>query len=136
MQTVYLVIGCPGSGKTWVCEQLKHKYHYVSHDENIKHDYVKEVLAATYKSDRPVLIETPFSISQIKDPLETKGIKVVPVFIQESTAVLSGRYRERESKPIPTGHLTRQQTYLSRAREWGSFTGTSTQVLEHLKGLI
>ena len=32
MKTVYLVVGVPASGKSWVCEQLKDKFEYVHHD--------------------------------------------------------------------------------------------------------
>ena len=29
---VYILVGAPGSGKTWVANQIRDRYTYVSHD--------------------------------------------------------------------------------------------------------
>jgi hypothetical protein len=136
MKKIYMVIGCPGSGKSYVCDKVKDKFTYVHHDLYIGMaggTYVKEIMKASEKANKPLLIEAPFSISQIKEPLEKSGYQVVPLFIQEKHHVISERYKNRENKDIPKGHLTRQETYRHKAKEWGSFTGTSDEVLNHLK---
>jgi hypothetical protein len=133
MKQVFMVVGCPGSGKSWVCERLTDLFHYVRHDAFLGGNYLREIDRQMAAATKPLLIETPFSVSQIKDPLEAAGIKVTPVFIQEDQAVIRNRYRLREGKPIPPGHLTRQETYRQRALAWGAFQGTSSQVLAHLK---
>lgn len=136
MKKAYMVIGCPGSGKSWVCDQLKDAFDYVHHDLYIGmagDTYVKEIMKRASDATKPLLIEAPFSVSQIKDPLEAAGLKITPVFIQEDRGIISDRYMKRENKEIPKGHLTRQETYRQRADEWKSFKGTSSQVLEHLK---
>jgi hypothetical protein len=135
MRPVYMVIGCPGSGKSWVVNQLTGKFNLVPHDAYLGRAwtaYVHEIIKQANCSDRPVLIEAPFSVSQIKDPLEQAGLTVIPVFIQERREVLIQRYFAREGKSIPPGHLTRQETYRQRALAWGAFMGTSSQVLAHL----
>lgn len=132
----YLVIGCPGSGKSWVCDQLKDKFNYIPHDDFKDADdgaYAGAIIKAAKEVDQPLLIETPFSISQLKEPLEKAGVDVVPVFIQEYPITIETRYKAREGKHIPRGHITRQATYLKRAKEWSAFQGTSEQVLEHLR---
>lgn len=131
---VYMVIGCPGAGKTWVCRQLASLYNYIPHDDyRDVNRYLEAIRRNAEVATRPLLIETPFSVSQIKEPLEAKGFHVVPVFIIEHPDVIRARYREREGKPIPEGHLTRQNTYWHRAQDWQAFTGTSAHVLEYLK---
>lgn len=135
-QPIYMVIGCPASGKSWVCEQLASVFNYVRHDDYTSASeaaYVKAIVANAKVSTKPLLIETPFSVSQIKDPLEKQGLRVVPVFIQEPHDVLKQRYLARMGTDIPAGHLTRQETYAKRATEWQSFRGTSVEVLAHLK---
>lgn len=135
MKKAYMVVGCPGSGKSWVCDQLKDKFHYVHHDLYIgmaDGTYVNEIMRQANLAQKPLLIEAPFSISKIKDPLEQIGFKITPVFIQEDHSLIADRYRKRENKDIPKGHLTRQETYRQRADEWKAFKGTSSQVLEHL----
>lgn len=136
MKKAYMVIGCPGSGKSWVCDQLKDAFDYVHHDLYIGMAgdvYVQEILKRSTQAKKPLLIEAPFSISKIKDPLEQMGFEITPVFIQEDPSLIADRYKRRENKEIPKGHLTRQETYKSRADEWKAFKGTSNEVLEHLK---
>lgn len=136
MKEAYMVVGCPGSGKTWVCEQVKDAYTYVHHDLFIGmagDAYVRAIIEASKTAKKPLLIEAPFSISAIAGPLEEKGFKITKLFIQEKPEVISERYRAREKKAIPKGHLTRQKTYAERARATNSFQGTSSQVYEYLK---
>jgi hypothetical protein len=136
MQKIYLVVGCPGSGKSWVCEQLAGQFNHVPHDDHMEdggRGYVPALVQAARHGSLPVLAETPFSVSQIVEPLQEYGLVVVPVFIVENEDVLRERYREREGKEIPKGHLTRQITYARRADELGAFCGDSEAVLEHLK---
>lgn len=136
-QSIYLLVGVPGVGKTWVCNQIAHKFEYVHHDGFIylkqPGAYLNAILEKAPSATKPLLIEAPFSISETKDPLEKAGYKVIPIFIIEHETILMDRYQKREKKPIPPGHLTRMKTYLSRAKDWGSFHGTSRQVMEYLK---
>lgn len=134
MQSIYLVIGAPGSGKSWVCEQLKDIYEYYAHDE-YKDTYLATILEQGNTATKPILIETPFSVSQLLDPLTNAGFKVTPIFILETPELTAKRYEEREGKPIHKAHLTRIQTYAKRANELKAFSGTSTEVLTHLKTL-
>lgn len=147
---LYLIVGAPGSGKTWLASQLKYKFNLIHHDGFIylKHPdklaYVKAILKEAPTSDKPVLIEAPFSVSAIREPLEKAGYTVVPFYIIEDEKTHSQRYIEREKREgrwSPekhkhlAGHLTRTQTYLARAKEHGDFYGTSAEVLQYLKDL-
>lgn len=141
-QPVFLMIGVPGVGKSWVADQVKDVYQYVHHDGFIGHinqpeAYVKAILEAWKKAEKPLLAEAPFSISAIKDPLEKAGVKVIPVIILEDPETYKKRYtsdknREQNVKSIP-GHLTRMETYKKRAKEYKAFSGTSEEVLKYLK---
>lgn len=140
MKTAYLVCGVPGSGKSWVCNQVKHKLAYVHHDLFIGMagpTYVNAIISVSKKTDKPLLIEAPFSISQIKEPLEKAGIQVKPVVIAEKEDVYKQRYMNdpKRVKNIThlSGHMTRTKTYLQRAKEFGWFSGTSQEVLEYLQ---
>lgn len=130
---IYLVVGVPCSGKSWVCEQLTDLYDYVRADDFRKSDYVHQIWERSKTATRPLLIETAFSMSNVVEPLSNLGLEVVPVFIGEPEAVLRERYLEREGKPIIDGHVTRQGTFLLRARDSGAFQGTSEEVLHFLR---
>lgn len=134
MKKAYMVVGCPGSGKSWVCGQLREAFHYVPHDDHRDtNKYLAAIVRASDIADKPLLIETPFSMSQILEPLQTHGFSVHCVFIQEDEGVIEGRYRAREGKQIPAGHIARQRTYAERARTMQAFAGTSGAVLSYLK---
>lgn len=137
---IFMVVGVPGSGKTWVCAHLVDKFNYIHHDLYIskqlpKGAYVRAIMEAAKTSEKPLLIEAPFSISEIKDPLEYAGFKVTPLVIVEDVSVLKSRYEGRDKKPIPQGHITRMKTYADRAREFGWFSGASEEVLSKLRSL-
>lgn len=131
---IFLVVGVPGSGKTWVCARAGDKFEFISHDDN-QPDYVGAILESAKTSSKPLLIEAPFSISQIMDPLVSAGHEVTPLVIIEPAVVVSDRYQARCGKAIPKGHLTRMQTYLGRAAERGWFYGSSDDILARLRAI-
>jgi ATP-dependent Lon protease len=133
---IYLVVGCPGVGKTWVCKQLEGKFLYVAHDDHPDEGLYTNFLAAAAEGEKPVVGEIPFGLSKIQAALEESGIHVIPVFILEREKTIEARYWMREKREIPKGHLTRQKTYAARARELSAFAGTAEEVLAHLKGVV
>jgi uridine kinase len=137
VKTIYLIVGTPGSGKTWVCNQLKEQFDYLPHDDfDNDVQYVSAIARFAGIATKPILIETPFSVTQVMEPLIKRRFIVIPVFIIESEQVTTQRYEARENKPIPKGHLTRIETYIDRANKLNAFQGTSQQVLDYLKAKV
>lgn len=134
-QPVYMVCGVPGSGKTWVCEQLKSKFTYLPNDRFIGKDYAVHIREEAKVSQRPILIDCPFGERVLKERLLNYGIKVIPYFIVEGAHVIRYRYEKREGKLIPSQHLTRSVTIKDRALEWGAIHGTSDFILKTLNEL-
>lgn len=151
-----MLAGVSGSGKSWVCRQLKDKFNYVPHDVCWSHPIAKpdlsakdpqwgpkgsvsihpEVVAMMAKaSKKPIITEVPFAERELKSKLEDEGIKVIPVFVIEDPRTIKSRYQDREGKALPKSALSRAISIVERAKEWGGFYGTSTEVLNHLKGL-
>lgn len=138
MQKIYILVGSPGVGKTWVSNQLKDQYNVKEYDDYMysKPNIYQAALINAASEDKPVLANTPFGLSDLIEALEHNRIEVIPVFIIEHPALLSQRYQQRENKPIPKGHITRQQTYYNRAIELNAFKGTSLEVLNYLKDQV
>lgn len=133
---IYMLIGCPGSGKTWITNQLGDQYHLCHHDARLKRsneDYVRDIDREARATDKPVIVEAPFSVSEILDPLKQLGHDVTPMFIQEPDFVIAQRYLKRERKPIPAGHLSRQRTYKQRADQMNAFAGTAEEIASTLR---
>lgn len=136
MREVILVCGVSGSGKTWVCNQLKDKYHYIPNDSYIgSRETYQHALWMNARMDdgKKILADNPFGERELKEYLELKGIKVTAYFIIEPPDVCASRYFKREGKPIQKSALTRAITIRDRAIEWGAKLGTSQQILEMLK---
>jgi hypothetical protein len=143
---IVLLVGCPGSGKTWVANQLQDLYDHLPHDDyqDSIARYIKDIsrlvrLSGIYNAGaeqpKPILIETPFSVSKIVGPLAELGLYPTCVYIVDNKALVEERYYRREGKTIPLGHLTRMDTYESRAQEQGAFYGPPDKVLAHLKAI-
>jgi hypothetical protein len=155
MQPVYMVAGVSGSGKSWVCRQLKDKFNYVPHDICWTHPHARpdkgddpkwgppgsvsihpDVISEMARySKRPVLTEVPFAERELKETLERNGHQVIPVFVIEHPAVIAERYEKREGKPATKGVLARASSIIDRAKEWNAFHGTSEEVFKHLKDI-
>ncbi len=128
---IYLLIGSPGVGKTWITNQLKRRYTILEHDD-YKNNYVDAIVEAVNTSDKQIIANTPFGVSELTKALTDEGIKVVPVYVIEPENVLKARYKAREGRDIPQGHLTRQKTYKQRADATKAIQGTAKEILEYL----
>jgi hypothetical protein len=134
-QRLYLLCGVPGSGKTWVMNQVRTLYNAVDHDDFIGQDLVQAVLQRASSGEldkRPMLVDCPFAERELRGRLERAGFSVVPIFIVEPTHVVQDRYMKREGKPLPRPSVTRAATILQRVHEWNAPRGTSEQVLDWL----
>lgn len=154
MKPVYLVVGVPGSGKSWACRQVEDKFTYVPHDLCWTHPtaspefnkidpdwgppgsesiHLEVLLKMSVMSSKPIITEVPFAERPLREALEKKGIQVIPIFVIEDPEIVAQRYEQREGKPLPKSAFSRASSIIDRAREWGGFHGTSKQVLEHLR---
>lgn len=131
---VILLCGVPGSGKTWIMDQLQDKFWCVPND-----DYIGLPRARTakilegWKSPLPLLIDCPFGERVLREEIEALGFHVTPMFVIESPAVIARRYEAREGKLPTQAMLTRAETIKLRCAEWDGQGGTSKEVYEILR---
>lgn len=136
-QPVFALVGVPGAGKTWVMRRAGSKYWPIFHDAFIRKEdeFLAAIIEASAKSQHPILIDIPFSMSRIFGPLIAAGLSCTPVFVIETESKLLERYKERgrDEQHIINGHLARQNTFKARAGEYpGSFCGSSGDALFYL----
>lgn len=135
MNKIYLLAGVPASGKTWVCSQLSYKYLVIPHDDYIGENYIEAIIVANKKSEKPILIETPFSVKTYVETFDALGYSIEVVYIVEDEEELKTRYHKRDGQLMDKGHVTRNHTYRQRAITELAFHGTSKQVLEYLRNV-
>lgn len=155
MKRVFLIVGVPGSGKTWVCKQVTDKFHYVAHDRCWRHPtlfpdkndpdpkfpsgakstHVETIVYESRLTDKPIITECPFNEREISSEMQRKGLVVIPIFIVETPLTIKRRYEQRDGKPIPEHFMTRANSIKGRAIEWRARFGTSEQVVTLLREL-
>jgi hypothetical protein len=139
MSTIYMVVGVPGSGKSWVCARLTGVARLLHHDlwSGMEGDrYAAEILREAGTPGLPVLCEAPFSVSKTRDRLLAAGHGVVTAYIIEDEDTLVDRYMNREGRLPPVSSWARQRTYLARALEEQAFYGSSAEVWAYLITLL
>jgi gluconate kinase len=130
---VILLVGVPCSGKSWITSQLHDEFTVMEQDDFIGQSYFNVVREALKHSQKPIITNTPFGMSELMASLEQAGAEVEPVYVIDHPDTLQARYMARNQRALPQGHLTRQLTYMDRAKDTGAFWGTSEQVLKHLR---
>lgn len=142
MKKIYILVGASGSGKSWVSNQVRDKYTYVPHDTfGLKgnQDFVRAIKAHASISEKPILCDTPYSLSELLDPLSKDGFEVKPVFILEKPSIVKARYENRHKQTgdgqpvIPKGHLSIIETYKNRAIALNAPFGTSSEILDYMR---
>jgi gluconate kinase len=156
---IYLICGVQGSGKTWVCQQLREQseaYYYIPHDQCWYHKdtspeemptagwgppgsistHFPTLVGEADESDVPIITEVPFGERNLRDQLTSTGFRVTCIFVVEPVEVLKERYSKREGKPLSQSAITRSLTLEQRARDWDCFYGTSEEVLSHLLDIV
>lgn len=145
IQTVHMVCGVPGSGKSWVCEQLTDKFKYIKHDDYIKplrlkddkmsegdKDFIADIIKAA-KGKKPVLIDCPFGERDLRAKIQLVGLTVKPWFIVEKAEVVKSRYQSRTGRELPMSSVTRCETIMNRVAEWDAPHGPALAVLNALR---
>jgi hypothetical protein len=128
--TVYLLIGAPAAGKSWVASHLLDKFDYVSYDANPKKEHINLLKTP---SNKPKLYDPTFKISTIIRR-HSDEFNFVLVSIYEEEQTLRDRIAIRGGKWTET-ILKRNEVAKKRYQKYGAngFIGTSEEVLIFLR---
>lgn len=126
-QDLYIVAGCPASGKSWVCEQLMDKFSYVSYDNVNKNYHVYELLK---NNSKPLLYDPTIKVSTFtKRYGHLFNIRLI-VIVEDKTTI-DQRMTARGGKVTNT--IERRIKRMNNLSKKCEFSGTSSEVLEYLK---
>lgn len=128
-QKVYLICGVSGSGKSWICEQLKDKFSYISYDNNKKASHLDLIREA----DKPVLYDLSVNVSTFinrnKDEFD-----ITPIFVMGDFLTVKSQLVSRGGK-VTKSLYRRWKIMKSRYNKYGTFIGSSNEVFKYLKAL-
>lgn len=128
-QALFLIIGCPASGKSWVCNQLKDKLNYVSYDNINKNYHIYELLK---NNSKPLLYDPTIKVSTfIKRYSHLFNVRLI--VITEDKDVIAERMLNRGGKITNT--LDRRIKRMSDLSKHCEFNGTSNEVLDYFRVL-
>jgi hypothetical protein len=130
---VHLIVGVPGSGKSWVADKLQKRFEHVPHDEHPARDYAK-VLAERARAEgtREILAEAPFRAAHLQEMLAAHHVKVHTYYLDVPSATAREQYESRTGKTFPEQHARNLERYASR--DW-DHRGSAEELLETLKGV-
>jgi len=133
LPTVYLLVGAPASGKSWVANQLIDKFDYISYDGNRKKTHL-DLLRVP--STKPKLYDPTFKISTVIRR-HSDEFNFIIVAIQEDEPTLRARMAERGGKWTDT-IMKRNEQVRKRFEKYGNdgFIGNSSDVLVYLSSLV
>lgn len=131
---IYFLIGVPGSGKTWVMNHLEtYDCVLVRYDSYKDADrFADEIIKLHSRHDHVnIVADIPFGETYIMGKLTDW----FPLYIIETPAIVSERYRQREGREIRDSDLSRIENLRGKAHKagMGCFAGTSEEVLEYLR---
>lgn len=126
-QTIYIVSGIAGSGKSWACERLKDKFHYISYDKNKKKDHLDLIRSAKKMALYDLNINTSTFIRRNCQEFNIRFVTILGDFLQ-----VKQQLKDRGGK-ITKGTYKRWKVMEKRAKTYGEFSGSSTDVLKYLK---
>jgi DNA-binding CsgD family transcriptional regulator len=129
LPTVYMLIGAPAAGKSWIAKQLLDKFDYISYDDNKKKKHL-DLLRTP--SNKPKLYDPTFKISTIIRR-HSDEFNFIIIAIEESEEVLRERINSRNGKWTDT-ILKRNIQIRKRFEKYGNggMIGTSNDVLNYL----
>lgn len=132
IQTVYLLIGAPSAGKSWVANQLLDKFQYISYDDISKKYHLDKLREPSSKLK---IYDPTFKISTIIRR-HSNEFNFVIVSIYEAEEVLRERIRMRGGEWTET--ITKRNDVANkRFTKYGAngFMGTSDEVLNFLRSV-
>lgn len=127
---LFIVCGVSGSGKSWVCNQLKDISYYVSYDEIPREQHYYEFIEGS-KTNLPILYDPFRSPTTILRRYSTQ-FNTRLIVIDEPLDTIVSRIKQRGGKPN-IDSLEKIRGKIPRWRQYAEFSGTSDQVLEYLK---
>jgi len=130
--TVYLLIGAPASGKSWVANQLLDKFDYISYDNNPKQNHLDLLLTPSTKSK---LYDPTFKISTTIRR-HSDQLDFILVAICETEEILRERMALRGGQWTNT-IMNRNGEIQKRFLKYGAngFMGTAIEVLAYLRSI-
>jgi len=130
---IIVIAGITGSGKSWICNQLRDKFNYIPYDGIPKEQHLLKILEKSRENNKPVLYD-PFRkgssfYKRYKDFYDVKFLVIV-----ETAEVIWERLKSRGSK-MTLEEVQELVIKNNRNLKHSTFSGTSIEILNYLRDL-
>lgn len=129
--TVYLLIGAPGAGKSWIAEQVKNNYDYISFDDVPKKEHIEKLKVPSSKHK---LYDPTFKISTLIKR-HSHELNFIIATIQEEEDTLRTRINSRGGKwtdTIMKRNNECKKRFIKYNKDNKGFIGNANEVLSFL----
>lgn len=128
---IYVLVGVPASGKSYVCEKLKDKFVVCEHDKVPSRQLYTAAVSALAHGGKTVIAEAPFNAQELVSALIARRHTVHQVLVTASLPELEQRYLLRAGKSYPPNFRTNHYRYLAAPHRF-LFSGTGDAVVAYL----
>ena len=129
---VHLLVGVPGSGKSWVAERVGDGFEHIAHDEHAARDYARVLAERARAGGKPILAEAPFRVGVLQAMLTAHRVPVKSYYLDVDQETAKRQYEARTGKAFPEQHARNLERYAMR--DW-DHRGSADAMLEKLKGV-
>jgi len=130
--TIYILAGPNGCGKTTLARKLDHKFNIIDYD---LYTFNKCIELALSNNNKPHLIVTPIQAKRMKKLLENQGAIVNIIYLQETRETIVERIISREGKITDTIDRRIKRYETLKKKDLFVFSGTQLEVEDWLKSI-
>lgn len=128
MKTILLICGASGSGKSWVCNQLKDDITYVPYDKMS----LEEAFKTIDESKEEIFLYDPTTMISTFISRNKDKYKIIPIFIIPDFITLKSQLIKRKGR-ITKSLYRRYKRMISLNKKHGVFRGDSNEVLKYVR---
>lgn len=127
---LFILIGAPGTGKTWLCDKLFNDFNIISSDR-IRGD-IDSAVSEALKESKPVIVDLPFRIKAFIERWRARVPDCIVVALVEEESVHKIRLAMRggELTKSVKRRITRINSIFSR---YGNISGNQSYLINRLE---
>jgi dephospho-CoA kinase len=127
---LFILIGAPGTGKTWLCDKLSNDFNII-YSDRIR-DGIDKAVSEALKGDKPVIVDIPFKIKAFIERWRSRVPESVVVALVEEEDVHKTRLAMRGGE-LTDSVKKRVARVNSIFKKYGNISGNQSHLINRLE---